>query len=145
MLTGLLPTSQGLKFMIERIVYKGNLPAFYEVTTWSESDDTFPKETGVIQAEMLDDAIADTGMSREDAVYRAASAHREAEGVPDLRYCMKLMRPAATRQYLRPFVRYAIWETTMDRVAATLPFDLDEDPANFIADMTTVEAFGRGF
>jgi hypothetical protein len=132
--------------MIERIMYRGgNLPAYYEVTTWSQSDDTIPEETAIIPAGMLDDCIVGSEFAREDIVYHAASALRKEQGT-DLSHSMKLMRPAETMKYLRPFVRSAIWETAVDRVVATLPFDLlSEKGHDFQADLATAQAFSRAF
>lgn len=134
--------------MIERIVFRASgtpLPAYYKVTTWSESGDVVPKQTEVIAAKVLDDTVAGSELTREDVVYDAVAALRDKQGTPDLTHSMQLMRPAETREYLRPFVRSAIWEKAMNQVVATMPFDLGEDPENFGTDLAMIEAFARGF
>ena len=133
--------------MIERIVFRGDnpLPAYYEVTMRSQSNETIPEETAIIHAGMLDDSVAGSEFTREDVVYHAARAYGEEHDTP-VSYSMRLMRPAETRKYLRPFLRAAMYKMAMDRVVATLPAGLlGDDGSDFQTALATVEALGRGF
>lgn len=94
--------------MIERLVFKP-LPALYEINMHSNSGKLMPgHERTIVFADILDDPEN----SREDIAYDAVVQKAQTEGIDDLTYSLRLMKPKEIRDYLRPKLRWAMIRAT---------------------------------
>lgn len=103
--------------MIERAIYR-HLPSLYEVRLSSESGKLrTAHERVVIMAETLDRP----DISRDQVIHEAVEAKARTEGLDDLSYNMRLMRPKETRVEIIPKLRWALIRATEEQIMETSP------------------------
>ncbi len=114
--------------MIEKIVVRGPVPQFYEITLRSDEDQRLASEAPYLSAALLDEVAeslgegsslsredgSETSFSRDDAVSMLVKQYAEAEAVSDLAYSVRLMSVPETRKMLLPHVCRAKWDEVMN-------------------------------